>query len=530
MPVATNTSYEETGFFSKLIVDYLNQHPNLKKLYGRFPTIENFEGQILEKQHNFDSNVRNVLVNEIENQYKHTKISESTKQNINLLKDNKTFTVTTGHQLSLFTGPLYFLYKICSTINLSKTLQKEYPNYKFVPVFWMASEDHDFEEVNFFNFKNKKISWNQSAKGAVGTLSTKELNAVFEIVKSELGAGENAKYLENLFKESYLKHDHLASATRYLVNELFGTSGLVILDANAHGLKKVFAPYMKKELLEQNSFQKVNETSKQLANYTVQVTPREINLFYIEEGLRERIVFDQGVYKVNNTTIQFSQNELIKTLEEYPERFSPNVILRPLYQEVILPNLCYIGGGGELAYWLQLKSNFENNNVPFPVLLLRNSALLVTAKQAEKVKKLKLSYAQLFSKSEDLVKQKTKEFSQFPIDLTLQKKILESQFDYLYELANQTDASFSGAVKAQEKKQINGLENLEKRLLKAQKRKFQTELDRITALQDELFPNQKLQERTANFAQFYLEYGTALIPKLLENFHPLEQNFNIVEL
>jgi bacillithiol synthase len=529
MSTATHSSYQETGYFSKLIIDYLNQHPDLKELYGRFPTIENFEAQILEKQQNFDPTTREILVSEIQNQYQSVIASESTNRNINLLKNKNTYTVTTGHQLALFTGPLYFLYKICATINLTKTLKENYPNYDFVPIFWMASEDHDFDEVNFFNFKNKKITWNQSVKGPVGRQSTRELNAVFEILKSELKGGDNAKYIESLFTTSYLAQDNLAKATHYLVNELFGKEGLVILDADARSLKKVFAPYIKKELLEQKSFAKVNEVSQKLARYTIQVNPREINLFYIQNDLRERIVFEQNGYKVNNTNIQFTEKELVEELESKPENFSPNVILRPLYQEVILPNLCYIGGGGELAYWLQLKSNFENNKVTFPMLLLRNSALLVTQKQQDKIEKLKLKHADLFLKTNDLVNQKTKELSSFPIDLSPQKEALHIQFDYLYQLVNQTDASFAGAVKAQEVKQIKGLENLEKRLLKAQKRKLAADLNRITTLQNELFPNGSLQERTNNFSELYLDYGEEFIPKLLKHLQPLEQAFTIIQ-
>jgi bacillithiol biosynthesis cysteine-adding enzyme BshC len=260
------------------------------------------------------------------------------------------------------------------------------------------------------------------------------------------------------------------------------------------------------------------------------VNPREINLFYIEDDLRERIVFEKNIYKINNTTLQFSEDELLKLLEKSPEKFSPNVILRPLYQEVILPNLCYIGGGGELAYWLELKAFFDAVEVPFPILLLRNSALLATEKQAAKADKLGLTWQHLFQKQGELTAAKTKEISEFPIDLSIQREHLKNQFHYLHVLANQTDPSFSGAVKAQEAKQLKGLDMLEKRLLKAQKRKYQDELNRMVSLQNELFPNGGLQERSANFSEFYIEYGNALIEKLMTQLQPLENKFTIVTL
>ena len=153
-------SYQKSGYFSKLIVDYLEEKPELKALYNRFPRIENFKWQIEEKEKNCNTNGnfnRPVLVSALENQYQGFEISDVTKTNISLLSDQKTFTITTGHQLNLFTGPLYFLYKIVSVINLCKDLQQAYPEYNFVPVYWMATEDHDFEEINYFHFKNVKI-------------------------------------------------------------------------------------------------------------------------------------------------------------------------------------------------------------------------------------------------------------------------------------------------------------------------------------------------------------------------------------
>jgi bacillithiol biosynthesis cysteine-adding enzyme BshC len=523
-------SYQKSGYFTKLMIDYLDEKPQLKQFYNHFPTIENFKKQIEEKQQNFSFKIRQILVTELEKQYSKFEISESTLKNIQLLNNSNTFTITTGHQLNLFTGPLYFLYKIVSVINLCKELKLTYPEYNFVPIYWMATEDHDFEEINYFNFKNKKIRWKKDSFGPVGRLLTADLKDIFTIIDTEFGTGNNVNYLKEVFKKSYLENQNLADATRSLANELFKNEGLVIIDGDSKILKTIFIPYVKKELLEENSFKKVTETNTLLNDYFIQVNPREINLFYIEDNLRERIIKENEVYKVNNTSIEFSENEILNELENHPEKFSPNVILRPLYQEVILPNLCYIGGGGELAYWLELKSNFEANNITFPILLLRNSVLLATEKQAEKADKLNLTWADLFSNQQELFDKKTKEFSEFTIDFAEQKEHLKKQFKNLYQIANQTDKSFFGAVKAQEAKQIEGLENLEKRLLKAEKRVHADKLQRILLLQNELFPNQILQERKANFSEFYLEFGSSLIEELLKEFNPLSQEFKIITL
>ena len=523
-------TYQNSGYFSKLIVDYLDEKSELHSLYNRFPKIENFQAQIEEKASNFPIENRIILVESLEKQYQNFVISEATSNNIQLLKDSKTFTVTTGHQLNLFTGPLYFLYKIVSTINLCKELKSVHPEFNFVPVYWMATEDHDFDEINYFNFKNQTIRWNRESFGPVGRLSTEGLEEVFETFSKKLGLGTNADFIRELFKKSYLEHSNLADATRFLANELFKNEGLVILDGDSHELKNLFIPFAKKELLEQTSFEKVNETLPKLVDYNIQVNPREINLFYIEDDLRERIIFEDEVYKVNNTNTTFTESEILAELENNPEKFSPNVILRPLYQEVILPNLCYIGGGGEIAYWLELKANFEANNVTFPMLLIRNSVLLASKKQASKLDKLKLNWEDVFLTQQTLLDKKTHELSSFTIDFSTQKEALKQQFEGLYEIANQTDKSFIGAVKAQEAKQMKGLEHLEKRLLKAERKNHAEQLERIAKLQNELFLNKGLQERQVNFSVFYTEFGSSLIADLLKELKPLEQKFKVVVL
>lgn len=523
-------SYQDSGYFSPLMNDYLNQKDTLHSLYNRFPVLENFENQILEKSANFDNASRVTLVKALQEQYSKIEITALTAQNIDFLKAATTFTVTTGHQLNLFSGPLYFLYKIISTINLTKELKAKHPDKNFVPVYWMATEDHDFEEINYFNFKGKKFRWNKGSTGPVGRLSTEGLAEFFEIYQQELGTSTNAEYLKKVFTKSYLDHDNLADATRYLANELFGPYGLVIIDADNKDLKRNFIPYIKEELLQQTSYKAVLETTEQLKAYNIQVNPREINLFYIEDTLRERIVVENGVYKVNNTKIEFTTEQILALLDSNPERFSPNVIIRPLYQEVILPNLCYIGGGGEIAYWLELKSFFDAVKVTFPMLLVRNSVLLATEKQAKKATKLDLTWTDLFAKQLKLINQQTAHLSEFSIDMSPLKEQLKHQFEALHAITKHTDESFTGAVKAQETKQIKGLDNLEKRLLRAQKRKLADVLERVTDLQNELFPNKSLQERQTNFSEFYVESGEKLIPALIAQLKPLEQNFTITIL
>ncbi|MCX2720007.1 bacillithiol biosynthesis cysteine-adding enzyme BshC [Lentiprolixibacter aurantiacus] len=524
--------FRETGYFSGLICDYLDQHAGLQQFYNRFPSLEAFGDQIKEKSAAYPKAHRKVLFDCLPEQYKGFEASKATVTNLKLLQNENTFTVVTGHQLNLFTGPLYFLYKIISTINLTKQLKEQYPGKHFVPVYWMATEDHDFDEINYFNFQGRKLQWNRNEGGAVGRMDTNGLEEVWKAFKEHLGPGNNARDLELLFKSAYLEHDTLAGATRYLANELFGPYGLVIIDGDDPVLKRLMIPIIEKDLLENATHKEVTRSIGNLKKlekaYKVQVNPRKLNYFYLTDGLRERLEERNGRYHVLNTDLVFSQEEILKELNTHPERFSPNVITRPIYQEVILPNLCYIGGGGELAYWLQLKPAFDALDITFPVLLLRNSVLMVSKKQVRKMVKLDLKMADLFLKQSAFINKRIRQISNIEIDFSEQKDLLAKQFEDLYSLAEQTDQSFLGAVKAQEIKQKKGLDKLEKRLLKAQKRKLKDEVERMTALQDQLFPGKSLQERQLNFSEIYLELGAELIPALIRNLDPLDLRFSII--
>lgn len=525
--------YRETGYFSSLICDYLEQRQALSPFYNRYPDLDRFGEQILEKQGNFPPSHRRALVESLQAQYEGFPMGEATQANIRSLSQANTFTVVTGHQLNLFTGPLYFLYKIVTTIKLAKKLKETHPEKEFVPLYWMATEDHDFEEINYFKLHGKKLLWNRKASGAVGRLDTGGLEALFGLFAAELGNSTRADVLKDLFKRAYLDHGDLAAASRFLVNELFGDQGLVILDGDDARLKALLVPHMEKDILEQIPYREVTRTLEALRkvspDYKIQVNPREINYFYLGEDMRERIVKKNGGFQVLNTTIRFSPEEMAKEIRENPQRFSPNVIARPLYQETVLPNLCYIGGGGELAYWLELQGYFGAMDVTFPMLLLRNSALIITKKQAKQAERLQLAPSHLFMEQPRLINRKIREISNIDIDFSPQKKLLEKQFKELLTLAEQTDKSFLGAVKAQETKQKKGLDHLEKRLLLAQKKKLREHVIRLTDLQNELFPNGSLQERQLNFSELFLEFGQGLIPRLLEVLDPFSQQFCILK-
>ena len=525
--------YKTTQTLPKLLHEVMGENPALDVFYTAAATLENFEHQIKAKANTFSNEKRHILVEAVQKQYKYINPDLSISAQIESLKNNNTFTVTTGHQLNLMGGPLYFLYKIISVVNLAKTLKEKYSKYNFVPVFWMASEDHDFDEINHFYFGKDRLQWTQEVKGAVGRLSTEGLASIYKEFRHKLSDTPYAESLEQCFQNAYISNPNLADATRNLVHQLFGADGLLVVDGDDVQLKSLFAPVVKSELKNKLVFKEVTNTNEALQNidkgFKIQVNPRPLNLFYLKNNLRARIEEYDGIFRVLNTDLSWDLEGILEELKRHPERFSPNVLMRPLYQETILPNLCYVGGGGELSYWLQLKSCFDSFGINYPLLMHRSSAIVLTDKQQQKLKKENLSLEDLFLSSDELSTKVAKSQSSL-IDFSSQKNHLKKQFEALYTLAKQTDASFEGAVAAQEKKQRKGLDNLEKRLLRAEKRKHKAQIEKALSLQSALFPNGNLQERVLNFSTFYALYGDDFVDKLKSELDPFQQGFAIISL
>jgi bacillithiol synthase len=523
-------SPNESGYFSKLMLDYLNNDKAVQPLFNRFPSLENFNFQISEKQNNYTSVDREILFKAITLQYSNKNASQLTLDNIAKLKLENTFTITTGHQLNLFTGPIYYIYKILSVINLVEDLSKVYPTFNFVPVFWMATEDHDFEEINYFKFRDKKIKWSSNQKGPVGRFNTQDTIFLKNTIEKEFGISKNATFLVDLFLKAYTKHNNLADATFFLTNELFKEFGIVVVNGDDKLLKSNIKNILEKELVENVLYHGINEIKNYLSPYHVQVNPREINLFYIEDGLRERIIYENGIYKILNTSLQFSPSDFLELIQNNPEKFSPNAILRPIYQEKILPNLAYIGGGGELAYWLELKSSFEKFNLTFPMLIHRDSVMIITEKDKQKLQKLDVSFTDLFKSKTEINTLLVKKYSENNIDFNELKKQLEKQFLLLNETAVKTDKSFKNAISAQQKKQFKGLENLEQKLLRAEKKVLKDKIERVLFFKEKYFPNDAPQERVQNFSEFFIDNDSELLKKLKININPLKIGFKIIQL
>jgi bacillithiol biosynthesis cysteine-adding enzyme BshC len=511
--------FRSTHSFTEFFLKYIEQDPALKPFYNRFPELANFKKQLDEKS-SFPDSTRKVLVDTLRKQYKALGVhSAAVENNITSLLDKKTFTVVTGHQLNIFTGPLYFIYKIITVINTCRALKKAYPDFNFVPVYWMASEDHDYEEIKSFRLYGQKYVWETKEQGAVGRFKTQAIRELLKTVPGDI----------SIFADAYTQNELLADAVRQYVNALFGEYGLVVIDADDRNLKKIFQPVIEADVLEKTPFRLTEETNKKLgdAGFHAPVNPREINFFYLDKGVRGRIERKDNGFVVVDSTIRFSEAEMRKLISAEPEKFSPNVTLRPLYQEMILPNLAYVGGPAELVYWLELKGTFDHFKVPFPMLMPRNFAMVVDGQLGRKIAKSGLEIQDLFNEKNYLFNHWVAKNSSHDLSLGSAMKALADLLKNIEERCAKLDATLVPMAKAEAKRMQHGLEKVEKKMLRAEKRLHGDRLRQIESIKDQLFPNGSLQERTDNFLNFQ-QQDPEFVKKLVAQFDPLDYRFNIL--
>lgn len=520
--------FESIPQFSDRDKAYTTAHPALRSFYKYDVNLSAFQ-QVFEDRQQFPVD-RAVLVETLQRQYASFPSSEKVQYQIQKLLAPNTFTVVTAHQPSLFTGPLYFVYKIISAINLAQKLNTTYPAYQVVPVFVLGSEDHDFEEINHLHLFRKNLVWENDEKGAVGQMKTSTLQPVLEELKEIMGTSDHALRLCQIVEEAFTTHEHYGIATQHLVHELFKEYGLVVLNMNDPALKRLFIPHIKEEIFHQPSQALIEQTQQELSDlgFSAQATAREINFFYLVPQIRSRIVEVDGVFQVLDTTIQFTKEELLQEIEQHPERFSPNVVMRPIYQEAILPNLAYIGGGGELAYWQERQSQFEHFKLNFPMLIRRNSALWLDRGTTNKMKKVGFTMEELLGDTEELIKDYVKANTENELSLKIEKLKVQEIFQDITKKIALIDPTLKKPTLAEQAKAMNSISNLEAKALRAEKNNHEITINQIRAIKDKLFPNDGLQERYDNFMGFYQRYGETFFDTLFEHLHPLEKTFLVV--
>ena len=496
-------SFKETGNFSKKFLRFIENES-----LSYYPKEKNILKTL--KDLNFSKDSREVLFKELDQQYENLETSSLVKKNIKSILSDNTFTVTTGHQLNIFTGPMYVIYKIVSVIKLSQTLSKKYPKYQFIPIYWMASEDHDFEEIKSFHSNGKTYTWDIESKGPVGNLNTETLKNIF---KEDISIPE-------FFKDAYSSSSSLSEAVRKYMNYLFGEYGLISIDPNSKDLKKNISDIIVDDVIN-NTIENIEKSS----NVVSDVYVRKVNFFYQESDLRERID-KTDKYNVLSTSLSFTEKEIKDKIKSSPELFSPNVITRCLYQQRILPNVCYLGGPAEIVYWESFKKFFDNYNIPYPVLVPRDFALLLTAKVQKLIKKLNLLPRDLFedkSKIENKVLEvEADESKNFKREIDHIKKILMN----VSEKFEKEDPTMKPHVLATAKKIENRLLQIERRYINKQKKNNIKMINQISDLYMFLNPGNSIQERKENFISFY---ELNFIEDLIQNLDPLDLQFKILK-
>ena len=537
---ATQISYRSTGLFSALINDYIETKGTAQSFVNYAASKEGYK-KAIEQRASFPTN-RKVLVEVLQNQY--TQLAKDVNSlnnkeafklvndNVSLLLKENTFTVTTAHQPNIFTGPLYFFYKILHTIQLAAELKKQFPQHNFVPVYYMGSEDADLQEVGSYNLAGEAYQWNTKQKGAIGRMKVDdELIKLLQNLEGYWLVQPAGKEALEVLKQAYQKGKTISEATLALVHAFFGKYGLVVLQPDNAQLKAVFVDVMEKELRTGFSQKAIQPTKEKLAStYHVQSDGRDLNLFYLKENTRARIDKQGASYIVVDANISFTEEEIVKELHAHPDRFSPNVILRGVYQETILPGIAFIGGGGELAYWMELKNVFNEVKVHYPILQLRNSFMFMNEKQTAHWNSLGFSLEDLFKPMLELeldyVKNQTKE----NLALTNHIASLNDLYASIQQDVIKIDTSLGDHTKNLSVQAQKKLALLEKKMIRAEKRKQQTSIDRIKAIKGSLFPKNSLQERVENFSEWVGSYGWDWVEAVLENSTTLNPSFTIITI
>lgn len=524
-----NIPHSQSGYLNPLMLDYLSDSELTKPFYNNRVSISNLiESAQPESFQHID---RAVLEKVLLDQNKDLNLSDATKNNIILFKNENSFCIVTAHQLNIYTGPLYVIYKTVTTIIACRELQLQTPEKNFIPVFVLGTEDHDLAEINHFQLFGKTYTWNSESTGVCGRMPTTGLQEITDQLSVLFDGNKIVENLLEVFKKAYNGKHTLAHATRIILNALFGKYGLVIIDSDDARLKTETIDIITDELVNQSSFKLVSETNENLhQHYKEQAHAREINLFYVLDDIRERIVYDSEskMYSVLNTDLKFSQQKILKIVKENPERFSPNVILRPLFQQRILPALAYVGGGGELSYWLQLKRVFELYRIPFPALMLRNSVLLVDKNTQKKLQKLNLELIDFFEEEDALIKKYILENTDKEISLDTEKFSIEEVYQQLREKVNHVDTTLEKSVLAEMQNAINALQKLEAKLIKSQKNKSETAINQIRAIREKLFPEGIPQERFDNVLSRYSIFGDDFFQMLMDNLNPFNPDLTVL--
>jgi bacillithiol biosynthesis cysteine-adding enzyme BshC len=478
---------------------------------------ESLKNQAIQRSASFDPAMRQTLYEALISQY--AKAGSTIPENLEQLLDPRSVTVTTGHQLPLALGPLFTVFKILHVVQLCEAMNESEIANTFLPVFWLASEDHDLEEVQNVHLFNKTFSWVPNETGPVGSMTTAQLNTCYEEILSCF-KGISADELSELFRNdaaNYAQHYH------QMLSKIFSKFGVILIDGNDPTLKKAFSPMVRKELQEQFVMATVSATNAELvyAGKKVQAHVRPINLFYLSPQKRERILPDEGHFVVGEQ--RWTLENMLTEVEEHPERFSPNVLMRPLYQETVLPNVCYVGGSGELNYWSQLKSTFKAVGHPFPLLKTRISGFLLRASFSENQE---AAFRPLAEQENSLLSQVSNRDPFFEaLDLRL-KALSDALLEGIQPFGKEAEKWALPQIKNIE----TAIDHYKSRWQKHEKQNLESELSRLRRKHVEKYPKDLPQERVTSLFQYCSGEGPSELILALKNLiDPFSEELHIFE-
>ncbi len=503
----------DTGILSKCTKAFIEQNDAIKTLLGPDHAYFSIDQAIKNKSH-FTAQQRAVLAKVLHDQYSAylgPSFKSKDKAQIDALNDPNTYTVTTGQQLHLCIGPAFVLYKIIAVIQLCKRLQIEYPDKRFIPVYWMASEDHDIDEIKDIQLFGKKYSWNTNATGAAGKLPLSGVDELLQNILNSCQLSDAQTHWINSFKQIYSSSKTLSEATFKCIHHMFEEDGLICIDADQAALKTAAIPLIKKDVLEQTNEAVFNQTTAALQGfgYAKQLHARPINCFYMNEQNRTRIENKGDQFHTVDFSKEWTGAQMALEIEQHPERFSPNAVLRPLYQELILPNVAYIGGNAEIQYWIQLSKLFENNQIEAPCLLLRPSVWLCPQKTMDWLEQRQISPLELLQNT--------------PIQ-NLKIKIggienpmhaLKQSFETLKQLAQKEVTKFNAqglkSLVESGKQYEKQLQTIEQNIQFEIDKRIEIDLKKLLDIQQKYFNQSQPQERSISVLDFLLNYSKSAL-------------------
>ncbi len=505
-----------------LFLDYLYEFDNVKHFYKNdFRNKESYLSVFRKVAEKFDD-FRNELSDIVKDQYSIHKPSHKTEKNISLLKSKKTLAVVTGQQLGLFGGPLYTLYKIITAIKLSQYLSERYDEYQFVPVFWLEGDDHDFNEVRYMNLISDnnellKFSYEDEIeedenKGSIGRLKFNEkINLVHYELSAKIRKTDFSQSLIEKLKSYYTDNETFKSSFSKLIFSLFDEYGLIIFDPQDKKVKERLKPVFKKEISDFriHTEKLVNVSALLEETYHAQVKVRPVNLFYSNEEGRYLIEPVENEFRLKRKRKRFTYDELMSLIDTEPEAFSPNVLLRPICQDFVLPTAFYIGGPSEVAYFAQVMPLYDFYQIEAPIIYPRSSATLVEKNISSILEKFGLTVLDVFMDSDKLKSRVVGSLSDSTIESMFESTYnqIELSFDQLKEKLFELDKTLSDASTKYKQKIINYIDELKSKTIEAQKKKFEVTLRQIDKLAVNVFPNGNLQEREINFIHYANKYG-----------------------